>query len=156
MSLDVNTFQIQGEWLELTMVNGKILELKVLPTGRKEAMETIQLAKNLKSKLTEKDITIEDIEEEDIDTMYEKALELITDWNLVADGKPIPCTKENKLKHIEHLVGGKYWIPAPKTPNDEVPDDVPDVKKEKPVMIQMNLIQAVRNFSGDFSNFIKN
>lgn len=78
------------------------------------------------------DVDFQKPNEKAIRFLYEKAIELVEDWDLSEDGKKIPCTKENKEKYMRYLV------------------DL-NLKDKK----DYTLLRAIIEFASDISNYTK-
>ena len=80
------------------------------------------------------------------DVIRRAVADAIHDWDLTEDGKPLPCTQENKDKYLPLLFGLKIKQPEAVVDGETVPTDP----------VALVLVRALAEFAGNSEYFLKN
>jgi len=80
------------------------------------------------------------------DVIRRAVSDAIHDWDLTEDGKPLPCTRENKDKYLPLLFGLRVKQPEVTGEGEDVPADP----------VASVLVRALAEFAGEPGHFLKN
>jgi hypothetical protein len=80
------------------------------------------------------------------DVIRRAVADAIHGWDLTEDGKPLPCTRENKEKYLPLLFGLKVKQSEVVVEGEPLPIDP----------VASVLVRALAEFAGDSGHFLKN
>ena len=130
--MDVSTFQMEGEWLELEVVSEKeekSLEVKIKPLS------------------AEDQINLAEVAEKDIKDFLSQISTVILDWDLMRGEEKLPCNDEEKARYLPYLIGMRV---RRKSESDDI-----ESSKEADKKLTFAGFEILK-FAQNFSNFIKN
>ncbi len=129
--MDIGKFDFDGTWVEIAVRSEKALEpfrFKVQPLGFAESAAAFG--------------------GKALDTMLKLFISAVVGWDLVADGKELPCDEATKARYLSRF--GTYMV---KSVNGVSLMKVVDGKE---VWENQSLAGAVIEFCGQPDNFLKN
>ena len=135
--MDVSSFQLEGEWLELEVESEKgerSLRFKIKPLSAKDQLD------------------LGDIARKDVKDLLSYVSGIVIDWDLTEGGKKLPCTDKAKEKYLPYLIGMTI-----KKKEEEKRREEGEVSTDKgPGEIRSFVGLEILSFAQNFDNFIKN